>query len=170
MTMSPQAWPGRAASISRTLKAALEDLTKLDARQLYGLARDKAWYHLTARQRVAETAAALHAARCDAAKEPRIVDGEGIVRARFAPATRLQAADRQPPLQSLTLEGAALLALPGVRKLQSLLFAASRKLSVNGPEQPHVSALRDADFASPVPAHPYNDAIDGSIARKTAAR
>ena len=170
MTMSPQAWPERAASISRTLKAALEDLTKLDARQVYGMARDLAWYHLTARQRAAETAAALHAARCDAAKEPRIVDGDGAVRPRFAAATLLQATDRQAPLQSLTLEGAALLALPGVRKLQSLLLSTSRKLSVNGPEQPHVSALRDADFASPMRAHHYNDDIDASAARKTAAR
>ena len=151
MTMSPQAWPERAASISRTLKAALEDLTKLDARQIYGMARDLAWYHLTARQRAAETAAALHAARCDVAKEPRIVGSDGAVRARFAAATLLQATDRQPPLQSL-------------------LLSASRKLSVNGPEQPHVSALRDADFASPVPAHHYNDDIDDSAARKTAAR
>lgn len=167
MTMSPQAWPGRAASIQKALKTAFADLAKLDAREIYGMARDLAWYHLTARQRAAATAAALHAARCDAAKEPRIVDGSGAVHNLFAPASPLQAADRQAPLQSLTLQSAAILALPGVRKLQGLLFAAGRKLSVNGPEQPHVSALREADFASPTPAR---HAIESSAMRKSAVR
>jgi len=170
MTMSPQAWPERAASIPRTLKAVLEDLTKLDARALYGMARDLAWHHLTARQRAAQTAAALHAARCDAAKEPRIVDPSGAARSTFAPAAQLLATDRLPPSHGLTLEGAAMAALPGVRKLQSLLLAAGRKLSVNGPEQPHLSALRDAAFASLEQANHHNDAIYSSAERKTAAR
>lgn len=170
MTMSPQAWPGRAASIPRTLKAVFADLTKMDARALYGTARDLARYHLTARQRAAATAAALHAARCDAAKEPRIVDAAGAVHNLFAPAAPLRADDRQAPLQSLTLQSAAILALPGVRKLQSLLFAAGRKLSVNGPEQPHVSALREADFTSATPANYDSQPVDSNSARKVAAR
>lgn len=170
MTMSPQAWSDRAAAIPKALKAAFEDLAKLDAREIYGMARDLAWYHLTARERAAATAAALHAARCDAAMEPRIVDASGAVHHLFAPAAPLQAADRQAPLQSLTLQSAAILALPGVRKLQSLLFAAGRKLSVNGPEQPHVSALREADFTSPVAANYDRHATGSDAERKTIAR
>lgn len=73
MTMSPQAWPERDSSATSMFEVALARLKSFDARALYDMARDIAWHHLTARQRAAQTAAALHAARCDATKEPRIV-------------------------------------------------------------------------------------------------
>lgn len=166
MTTSPQAWSERETSTLVTLKMVLTHLKKLDGRALYDLARDIAWHHLTAHRRAAEAVKARRIARTIEENEPRLTDVHGSSPFAFGAVSQPLANNIPPISRDDGLEG------PGVSKLQSLLLAASRKLSINGPDQQHPSTLSDAGFASPerLLANDHGGGFSHQAERKTASR